>query len=119
MNMFRLSLFAGVLTIGCLGFSSSEASAQGFSFGYARPRVSVGLGTGGVGYYGSGYYGGGLYGNGLYGGYPVVAPSGVVVAPSPVFVPRPLFVPRTYVVPGPYYGGSYGYRPYRRFYRRW
>ena len=45
------------------GLGRGPARAQGFSFGYAGPGVSVGVNTGGFG-----------YGGAIYGGYPVVAP---------------------------------------------
>jgi hypothetical protein len=108
---------AGGLVLGCLASQATPARAQGFAFGYTGPGVSVGVTTGGNGYYGGGYYGGGYYG-----GYPVVAPGPIVVGPPapvlvrpPVIVPGPWVGPRAYVVRRPY--GWYA--PYPRYYRRW
>jgi hypothetical protein len=67
-------VLAGGLAVMALAWGASPARAQGFSFGYAGPGVSVGVNTGGLGYYGGGYYG----------GYPAVAP--VPVVPGPVVV---------------------------------
>ncbi len=53
---------AGGLAIAALLVGTPSARAQGFGFGLSVPGVSVGVNTGGFGYYG-----------GAYGGYPVVA----------------------------------------------
>jgi hypothetical protein len=115
-NWKSLSL-AAVGAIGLFSFAAAPAHAQGFSFGYSGPGVSVGVNTGVPA-----YYGGGLYGGGYYGGYPVVAPRPLVAGPvvGPVIVRRPAIVPgpwigpRAYVVGRPY--GRYG--PGRRYYWR-
>jgi hypothetical protein len=114
-------VLAGGLAVMALAWGASPARAQGFSFGYAGPGVSVGVNTGGLGYYGGGYYG----------GYPAVAPvpvvpGPVVVAPyAGVVVQRPIYGgvgiygPRPYYGPG-YYGGGYyggGYRHHGRYWR--
>jgi hypothetical protein len=114
-NWKSLALFSG-LTTACLGAVSSPARAQGFSFGYAGPGVSVGVTTPGYGYPGGVVVGG---------GYPVVAPGPVVVAPypAPYLVRRPVIVPGPIVGPRPIYGPrvfygprGYGrYRPYRYY----
>jgi hypothetical protein len=117
-NWKSLALLGGV-AMGCFAAGASPAQAQGFSFGYSGPGVSVGVTTGG------GYYGGGVYG----GGYPVVTPGPVVVAPYPqvvvapypqVVVQRPVFVGRPFYGPRPIYGPRVygGYRPYPHYYRR-
>jgi hypothetical protein len=109
-NWKSLALLGG-LAIGCFATGTSPAHAQGFSFGYSGPGVSVGVNTGG------GFYGGGFYG----GGYPVVTPGPVVVAPYPqVVVQRPVFVGRPFYGPRPIYGPRVygGYRPYPHYYRR-
>jgi hypothetical protein len=110
-NWKSLALAVG-LASGCLAMGAAPARAQGFSLGYAGPGVSVGVTTGGYGYYPGGYYG----------GYPVVAPGPIVVGPAapvlvrpPVIVPGPWIGPRAYVVRRPY--GWYGPRP--RYIRRW
>ncbi len=115
MKASRKSLaLAGGLAVMSLAWGASPAHAQGFSFGYAGPGVSVGVNTGGFG-----------YGGAVYGGYPVVAPGPVVVAPyapvvvrPPVYVGAPLYGPRAFVGPR-YYGGGYygGYRGYPRHWR--
>ena len=62
MKANRKSLaLAGALAVVSLAWTASPAQAQGFSFGYAGPGVSVGVNTGGFG-----------YGGAVYGGYPVV-----------------------------------------------
>jgi hypothetical protein len=109
-NWKSLALVGG-LALGCFAVGNTPARAQGFSFGYAGPGVSVGVNTGG------GFYGGGFYG----GGYPVVTPAPVVVAPyAPVVVPRPVYVARPLYGPRPFYGPRVygGYRPYPRNYWR-
>jgi hypothetical protein len=110
-------VLAGGLAVMSLAWGANPARAQGFSFGYAGPGVSVGVNTGGFG------YGGAIYG----GGYPVVAPGPVVVAPyAPVVVGRPVvygggpfFGPRPFYGPRVYGGGYYrgGYRGYPRYWR--
>lgn len=113
-NRKSLALACGLAMI-VLAWSSGPARAQGFSFGYAGPGVSVGVNTGGF-----------AYGGAVYGGYPVVAPAPVVVAPyPPVVVTRPVVVGRPLVYgPRPFYGPRVyggGYRPYGYpyYYRRW
>jgi hypothetical protein len=109
-------LFAGLLAVVILGFGASPVRAQAFGFGYSSPGFSLGVGTGGYGYYGGGYYP----------GYPVVAPAPVVVAPAvPYVVPRPFYGPRAFYGPPVAYGpriyggwGYGGYRPYRYYYGR-
>jgi len=102
--------FAGLLAIGFLGFGAVPARAQGFSLGYSSPGFSVGVNTGGYGY----------YGGGVYPGYPIVAPAPIVVAPRvPYVVPGPIYGPRPFfrppVVYGPrVYGGPYRYGYGRR-----
>jgi hypothetical protein len=110
-----LALTCG-LTAGCLAAGATPARAQGLSFGYAGPGVSVGVTAGAPGYYG------GYYGPGYYPGYRVVTPGPVVVGPAapilvrpPVVLPGPWVRPGGYVVRRPY--GWYG--PYPRYYRRW
>jgi len=110
---------AGGLAVMALAWGATPARAQGFSFGLAVPGVSVGVNTGGLGYYGGGYYGGGYYG-----GYPAVVPGPVVAPYAGVVVQRPVYGggfygPRPYYGPG-YYGGGYyggGYRHYGRYWR--
>jgi hypothetical protein len=109
-NGKSLALLGG-LAVGCFAVGNTPARAQGLSFGYSGPGVSVGVTTGG------GFYGGGFYG----GGYPVVTPGPVVVAPYPqVVVQRPLYVARPFFGPRPFYGPRVygGYRPYPYYYRR-
>jgi hypothetical protein len=118
-----LAVFGG---IGCLALAAEPARAQGFSFGYSGPGLSVGVATGGPGYYGGGYYGGGYYGGGYYGGgyyggYPLVRPGPLVAGPvGPVLLGRPVIAPGPWVGPRPYVvGRPYGgYGPYRRRYWR-
>lgn len=104
--------FTGLLAVGLLTVGASPARAQAFGFGYSSPGFSIGVNTGGYGY----------YGGGVYPGYPVIAPAPVVVAPRvPYVVPGPIYGPRPFyrppVVYGPrVYGG--GYRPYRYYGRR-
>jgi len=107
----------GAMASACLALGAAPAHAQGFSFGYAGPGVSVGITTGGPGYYGVPYYGGGYYS-----AYPVVPTRSIVVSPvAPVLVrprvivPGPWIGPPGYVVRRPY--GWYG--PYPRYYRWW
>jgi hypothetical protein len=113
-NWKSLALLGG-LTCLFLGASTESARAQGFSFGYAGPGVSVGVTTPGYGYYGGPVVGG---------GYPILSPGPVVVAPyRPYVVPRPVLVPGPIVGPRPIYGPRvfygprvYGrYRPYRYY----
>ena len=118
-NVKSLTLACG-LAVMAISWGAQPARAQGFSFGYTSPGVSVGVTTGGYG------YGGGVYG-GV--GYPVVAPGPVVVAPyapvvvapyAPVVVQRPVIVGRPFYGPRPIYGPrAYGggYRPYPRYWR--
>ncbi len=85
-----------------LGWAAAPASAQGFSFGFSTPGVSVGVGGGPYGVYG--------------GGYPIVARPPLIVQPVPTVIVRPappVFVRRPIVV-GPRY--SYGPRVVRRTY---
>ncbi len=102
-----------------LALGASPARAQGFSFGYSGPGVSVGVNTGGYG------YGGGVYaGAPVVVPGPVVAPAPVVVGPyAPVVVTRPVVVGRPFVYgPRPFYGPRYyggPYRPGPYYYRRW
>ena len=103
-NVKSLALACG-LAVMAFVWGAGPARAQGFSFGYAGPGVSVGVNTGGFG-----------YGGAVYGGYPVVAPAPVVVAPyAPVVVPRPVVVGRPFLYgPRPFYGPRVyggGYRP--------
>jgi hypothetical protein len=110
-NVKSLTLACG-LAVMAISWGAQPARAQGFSFGYSSPGVSVGVNTGGYG------YGGGVYG-GV--GYPVAAPGPVVVAPyAPVVVQRPVIVGRPVYGPRPIYGPrAYGggYRPYPRYWR--
>jgi hypothetical protein len=109
-----LALAAGLAVV-ALAWGSAPAQAQGFSFGLAVPGVSVGVNTGGPGYYGGGYYG----------GYAAVVPAPVVVAPyAGVVVPRPVYGGVGYYGPRPYYGPGYhggyyggGYRHHGRYWR--
>ena len=109
-NVKSLTLACGLAAMAFF-WGVQPARAQGFSFGYAGPGVSVGVNTGGFG------YGGPVYGG--Y-GYPVVTPGPVVVAPiAPVIVQRPVIVGRPFFGPRPFYGPrAYGYGPYPRYYRR-
>jgi hypothetical protein len=100
-TFWRSLAFAGILTAGGLGLGVSPARAQGFTFGYSGPGLSLGVASGG----------------GYYGGYPVVTPAPVVVTPPPVVVPPPYVVARPYY-PGYYGGYPGGYRPYHHHYRR-
>jgi hypothetical protein len=108
---------ASIGVIGCLSAGASPARAQGFTFGYNGPGVSVGVNTGGYGFVPGGYAPGGYYG-GYYGGYPAVTPSSVLIAPLPRVVVRPpVYGPGPWVGPGPYVVR----RPYGRYhhYYRW
>ena len=112
MTNWKSLALAGGLASGCLAMDAAPARGQGFSLGYSSPGVSVGVTTGGNGYYPGGYYGG---------GYPVAAPGPLVVGPAArvlvrpqVILPGPWIGPRAYVVRRPY--GWYGPRP--RYYRR-
>jgi hypothetical protein len=110
-NVKSLTAACG-LAVMAFSWCGAPAKAQGLSFGYARPGVSVGVNTGGYG------YGGGVYGG--Y-GYPVVTPAPVVVAPyAPVVVPRPVIVGRPYYGQRRFYGPrgyGGGYRPYPGYWR--
>ncbi len=117
-NWKSLSL-AIIGAAGCTTLAGAPAQAQGISFGYSGPGVSVGVATGSPGYFG----GVGYYGGGYYGGYPMVAQGPLIAAPvallvvrRPVIMPGPWMGPRPVVVGRPYgwYGG-----PYRRYYRRY
>lgn len=116
-NLRPLAL-ASELAVVFLAFGTSPGHAQGFSFGYAGPGVSVGVNTGGFG-----------IGGGVYAGAPVIGPApvlapGVVVAPAPVVVARPVVVGRPWAYgPRPFYGPRFYGAPYRPYgypvYRRW
>ena len=110
---------AATVAIACMAFNSSLVRAQGFSFGYSGPGVSVGVNTGNYGYFG----GGGYYGGGYYGGYQVLAPGAFVAGPvvpayvrPPVYVGGPILAPRPYVVARPF--GGYRAYPGYYYYRR-
>jgi hypothetical protein len=113
---WKLLVLAGIGAIGFLSVGARSAQAQGFSFGYTGPGVSVGVNTGGYGFVPGGYLPGGYYG-GFYPGYPPVVPGGVVVAPAPrVIVRPPIYGPGPWIGPRPYVGRPW-YGPYRRYYR--
>jgi hypothetical protein len=102
---------AGLLALGLLSFGASPVRAQAWGFGYSSPGLSVGVGTGGFGY----------YGGGVYPGYPILTPAPVVVAPRiPYVVPAPLYGPRPFYGPPVVYGPRVygGYRPVRYYGRR-
>ena len=107
---------AGIVAMACMAFYVPTANAQGFSFGYAGPGVSVGVTAGNYGYFG----GGGYYGGGYYGGYPLLAPGAFVAGPvAPVYVRPPVYRGGPVVIPRRYVAGPYaGYRPYPGYYRR-
>jgi hypothetical protein len=110
-------VLVGIGMIACWSIGATPARAQGFSFGYSGPGVSVGVGTAGYGYVPGGYAPGGYYG-GYYGGYPPITPGSVVIAP----VPRVVYRPPVYYGPGPWLGPRpfVGYRPYGRYHHyRW
>jgi hypothetical protein len=116
MKTIRKSLSLAVVgAIGCLAIPAAPARAQGFSFGYAGPGVSVGVTTGVPAYYGGGFYGGGYIG-----GYPVVTPGPLIgAAVPPVVVRRPVLVPGPLIGPRPYFvGRPYGWYGPRRYYWR-
>lgn len=99
----------GALVCASLGLSGTQARAQGFSFGYTGPGISVGVTTPGYGYYGGAYAP----------GYPVVSPGPVLVRPvppvvvgGPVLVRRPIFGPGYVYGPRRVYGGFYPRRAY-------
>jgi hypothetical protein len=114
-NWKSLSL-ALVGAIAWFALAAAPARAQGFTFGYAGPGVSIRV-NGYPPYYGGGFYPGGYYG-GYYAGYPPLVPG--PLGGGPVFMQPQRIVPAPWIAPGPYFvGRPYGwYGPYRRFYLR-
>ena len=115
---WQTMILASALVIGGISLGATSARAQAVGFGYTSPGFSIGVGTGGVGYYGAYPYAAPVM---VAPAAPVVVAPGPAVIPAPVMVGRPYYYPRNYGYRGYGYRGygyrGYGYRGYGQYYR--